>query len=374
MGAKGLSFGGDVSRREEIRGTGSIDKLYARGIEGALSVMTHGWAEDTLKRRKTAAEEYESWMKGIPGKGWGNSTPWDVLTFMETQYRDNHFGRKDGVLSFSAINSVLSHLSTEFEMRLQQGEWKWKELEAQVGRGNPVRSVEVQRYRAGYQRMLAKEGIVSKPAKPMAEETLQKLAEHLKGESYNGAHRCNRVAAARDRAVFLYLGESWQRGGEGCRLQFESLGKRTERSVEIEIGPTKTFPCSTTGIIVLDIEAADPALPSFMSALTEFLDICSKETGFEIDKGPLFRTIRRDKRSWNSEAMKGDSLYQRLVGHLKHIGMYRGESLHSFRRAGVVDALLNGTSLTSIQQRGFWKNEKTPKRYARDSPASFLVR
>jgi len=161
------------------------------------------------------------------------ATPVDVCLFMTMEVEPNH-GRTrlmtgEIVPAFSTVKGVLSFIRAALETLGREGEY----YAGQGGngcRGNPCESLEVRRYRTGYEKHLTDHGVEVLAAVALTESKYHSLVDEadscaaaLRAE-YSGllptpSQLLQILLYERDAATFVYLWESHQRGSEGGRLR-----------------------------------------------------------------------------------------------------------------------------------------------------------
>jgi hypothetical protein len=78
--------------------------------------------------------------------------------------------------------------------------------------------------------------------------------------------------------------------------------------------------------------------------------------GQPITEGFLFRPLTRDRKNFRQEAMAAGALRLQVQKVFKRAGLYKGETLRSFRRSAAQHAVeIRGCTIEEAMRRGRWK-------------------
>ncbi|GBG60586.1 hypothetical protein CBR_g8607 [Chara braunii] len=155
----------------------------------------------------------------------------------------------------------------------------------------------------------------------------------------------------RDGGAFLYLWESWQRCGEGLRLQYKEID--FERGIA---GPgiTKTDRQGSWFMIRLRDPMSEEE--TFLGWLPEMM-ASYERVGQYLRSGYVFRPVRGDG------PMSGGVFNKRIEKWFEAARVFEGESGHSFIIGGVQAGIEEGWSLGEMMQQGTWSQVGTFMRY-----------
>jgi len=111
--------------------------------------------------------------------------------------------------------------------------------------------------------------------------------------------------------------------------------------------------------------AGSPVCP--IVALNEYLEKSASQMKVNISQGYLLRLL--DKQSVLDSPVSYSSVYERLRKYLTMLGIYEGETPHSFRAGCALTLTLSGagSSVADLQQHIGWKSNVMPDKYVRGS-------
>lgn len=347
------------SERPEERNVQAARQRYAEALEegGRLCrKAVSGGFED--ERRKTFSE-FGEFLTSI-GCEVEAAEGLDVVAFVQGWWLKNHqknFRTRVGVdgekvASASAVKAVIGHIAKSYSVMGVSDE------------RNPAKCEAVRSYREGYRVDLRERGVREKRAKVMPKSKVEQLVAYLNREvtRSRGFDRC---CAAMDRAIVLYLWETWARGkecGELERRQVDSEAGivrpgwsktvREEPSAEIHVESgtdSETF-IWAAGLLVHEMEAY----------------------GVDVGDGFLFRPANRQRNGFENVALSSGAMNRRIQRHMMRAGLHEGETLHSFRRSAVQNAAeLEGYSVRRLMERGRWKSRAAFRVYVEEIASSF---
>ena len=363
---------------------------YGTALAAAYSTVHHARSEGTHAMRQRVASAFLEFLTRLPAelnKNISNATANDVLVFLQLEWR--HHGRThlpDGtiVASASGLGNAASALGATFDILGRRGEWDPLTLS-----GNPCASFEVRLYRSGYQRELWGQDIEPTAATPLRHDKVLALVVHLDAKralltadpiySESRFLQLRGLLLERDALLFTYLSASIQRGGEGARLRLCDirtahsegvtgvslpLGNAliADRAPAVSVHPNgvKTRQRRDCGHFLL--QPHPDSRVCFMSRLAHFSSSC-RALGFPLraPAGFIFRIMDpQDRRRLIETPLSVSASLSRLRASLKSLGDYQGETMHSFRRAG----------MQSDQDTGVTPHE-TMKRALIVSPSSY---
>ena len=346
----------------------------ARGSEAVAARAQQAWKEETVAERQRVFRLFEAGLASVfPSEMDVTSytvTPQLLLCWLEESYLPEHGPRsrtrmRNGavVCSASHVKSVLAHLSTSFELLGRCGDYS----EA-TQQGNPCQSALVSAYRAGYRRELIGGGIVPGPAVPMTLEKVRALVRYCLGESERAAgNPFSQMMWLRDAVLYLYLWYSWQRGSEGASIRWEQL-EFLGSALHVSTGPLKNHQFSTfTGKDVYEELGPSEAEYCIVAQLRRYkavVEAAGVSMLPDAGHGFVFRAAAKGGKSFSSGAQSCGAIYQRLRVHLSALGIYEGESVHSFRRGGVQHSKAEGVlTVEERRKKGRWRSVATLEHY-----------
>lgn len=337
--------------------------------------MSKNWQDSTNQARNSAWQGLEAFSQQQLGKPAVMCNPNDVVVYLESTYIKQH-GRQraaDGSCcpAPSSVSGIVAHLSTRFQELGRRGVWDWATLS-----GNPCSSMELRTFKGGYANQMQDQGYEPAAAKPISGAKLQQLVWQLQTE----AQQCQQSSQQswyteallwRDAAIVQYLWDSKRRPAELGHLgsQQVSIGGSSSGGSS---GPSSTVASagSSRPVFGLDLTAT-PTVSKMCHAShgnrgpapvelggqvgqqlgTLFLQYsgCLQRHGKSLGRF-MFSPLRADKQDLQGDkGLSSSAMGQRVVGHLKRLGLYEGESLYSIKRGAMQhDYFILGRSLQAI--------------------------
>ncbi|GBG72296.1 hypothetical protein CBR_g11224 [Chara braunii] len=157
--------------------------------------------------------------------------------------------------------------------------------------------------------------------------------------------------AYRDGGAFLYLWESWQRCGEGLRLQYKEID--IERGVVCPVYTKTNWQGRRFMIQLRDPRSEEE---TFLGWLPEMM-ASYERVGQDLRSGYLFGPVRGDG------PMSGGGFNKRIEKWFEAVGVFEGESGHSFRIGEVQAGIEEGWSLGEMMRQSTWSQVGTFMRY-----------
>ena len=382
---------------------------YGTGLAAAYAVVRQARSPSTHSLRHRVNTAFQQFLARLPAglhKTFITATAQDVMVFLQAEWRPHH-GRTrllDGTLvaSASGLSNAIAALNACFVILGRRGEW-----DPHTNQGNPCESPEVRLFRSGYQQELRGEAVEPIAATPLGADKLlalvvdldsrrEALLSPLTAES-SPFVRLRGLLLERDALLFTYLGASIQRGGEGARLRMCDvrsaqvngvtgvslpLGNAavTDSPVSVSIHPNgvKTRQRRNCGHFALEPHA-DPRL-CFIRRLAAFVGSC-RQVGcpLQLPGGFIFRVMDPHDRHRLAEApLTVSAGLSRLRAALDSLGTYHGESMHSFRRAGMqsdqsaglsAEATMKRALIVSTSSYNLYTNRQRPTKALRYLPS-----
>lgn len=363
-----------MSSSEPAFGPAAATSLYAASLSAAASVISRATMDATVARRMALGRELQGWLARLPApfpRTLSTVRPEDLLVFFESHWVPTHAGSSapgldHRVASPQGVSSAISHLATLFESLGRRGPY-----DRDTGQGNPCNCVEMRNYKQGYARTLWQAGYQERSAVPISLDKVTSLSSHLiRHVAALGpqAPALERLETLRDLCLVLYAWHSAMRGTEGGRLSLADLHDSQRRPL-FPSGYDPSVPVPTD-LWVLPGHGTktnkrgrnhqDPVhLPAqaslsdkhlcFVTWLWFFLDQ-SHKTGQTVQHY-IFRPLSPSWAAFQEQAYSCTSFAKMIKARLTAIGLYSGETTHSFRRgtlqatnaqAGILAAAVQG--------------------------------
>ena len=327
---------------------------YSRSLQSAAEVMTHANEPATNHAREKLGKEFSAWLHVLP-PGYATDLqgagPEDLLVFMDYQWLPRHAGSKlpgfeAPVASPQGVACALSHMSTLFKRIGRIGAYN-----DATGSGNPCESPIILLYKQGYRRKLWEAGYQESSAVPMTEPKLHQLILHLDDLIRGESNQMVQLGYARDIVMLLYSWDSSMRGKEGGKLCLPDLHDASQQQLfpdpagyqvslaqpsEIWIRPTHGTKVNKQGRNKQDpVRLVAGPNPCFcvVSRMWKYLKCC------KVAKQPishyLLRPFTSNKRGFKEKPYSSSSFGKRVKQLALTLGIYNGETGHSFRRGSL---------------------------------------
>lgn len=182
-------------------------------------------------------------------------------------------------------------------------------------------------------------------------------------ERAKGIERCG---AAMDRAIVLYLWETWARGKECGTVEVRQID---EEKGEVRPGWSKTVREEPSAVIGLKSgEGPNTFLWAAGLLMHEY-----GERGLEpSEDGFLFRPMNRQKNGFEEVALSAGAMNRRIQRRMQKAGIYDDETLHSFRRSAVQHAAeLEKYNVRKLMEQGRWKSRAAFRVYVEEIAHKF---
>lgn len=352
--APGPKRGANVSEVQMARKR--YEQAVVEGGEVSRKAVSSGFEDG---RQKTFAE-YERFLESVGCPEAGAASGVDVVAFLQGWWIPGHQkncrtrvgGTGEAVASASAVKGVINHIAKSYSILGYSDE-------RNPGKSEPVRS-----YREGYRVTLRELGVREKRAKVMPEGKVMGLVEYLNGEvrKSRGVERC---VAAMDRAVVLYLWESWARGKE--------CGSMEKHQIDFEGGVvrpgwSKTVHEEPSAEISMKNGNDENTFLWAAGLLMHEMEVRGDGNSSEF----LFRPLNRRRNGFENAGLTAGAMNRRVQKHLQKAGMYEGETLHSFRRSAVQHAAeLENYDVGRLMELGRWKSRAAFRLYVEEIAGEF---
>ena len=352
-------------------GSSAAFQLYQHHLGVAADTIRGAVEDGTMARRLALGKEFGGFLASLPSGYPSTLTtagPAEVLVYLESHYIHAHAGSRlpgqtDKVASPSGVQTTISHLSSLFGSIGRRGPYDPADCT-----GNPCDSPEVQGYKQGYARRLWRAGYQETSAVPMTKALMVQLVAHV-GQFRSGSSTpFHFLSQQRDILLILYSWYSAMRGKEGGQLCLSDL-HRSDRSPLFPQGifqpgtpvPNEiwVFPTHGTKTNKRSRNHQDPAhiarvvgAPDlcFPSLLWAFLEL-SHLTGHPVSHF-IFRPQTPVRGQFKEAPFTSSSFLKMVQGYLGQLGMFNGETGHSFRRGTLqATAAENGPLAAAVQGR-----------------------
>lgn len=355
--ARGVN--GEETGRPEEGVVAEARERYARAVEEAGKLCRKAVSTNFEDERTKMFAEFREFLGSIGCRRLEDARGVDVVAFIQGWWLPGHeqnFRTRaaDGgkVASASAVKAVIGHVAKSFSVLGFKNE------------SNPGKNEVVRSYREGYRADLRERGVRERRAKVMSEGKVKDLVEYLNKEvkRSSGLERC---VAAMDRAIVLYLWETWARGKECGEIEMRQVDSS---SGVIRPGWSKTMREEPSAEISV---TADGAADTFLWAATALVHKLEK-FGVNVGDGFLFRPVTRRRDGFETCALSSGAMNRRIQRHMQRAGVFNGETLHSFRRSAAQHAAeLEGYDVAKLMARGRWKSRSAFRVYVEEIASNF---
>lgn len=356
-------------------GVTSALALYQHGLSAAAHVADHCVVASTLAKRHAVGREFEAWLARLPPpfpRSLLGARPEDLLCFLQQHWVPYHGkslvpGLEHPVASPQGVAGAISHLSSVFESLGRHGPY-----DASTCCGNPCDCPNVRAYKAGYQQVMWQAGYQETPAVPITQDKVLALVAYLHKGARAAPTALEAISLLRDALLVEHAWLTAYRGKEGGMLCLPDLHSAThaplfpsgydptvplpEHLVTLPTHGTKTNRRgrSYQDPVYFHQETSDPA-HCFLSHLWVFLQLCHL-TGHTITHY-IMRPLLPSKKGFKEAPYSSSSFAKLIQSHLTTLGMYSGETSHSFRR-GTLQATAAKSGRQAAALHG---NIKSPK-------------
>jgi hypothetical protein len=320
---------------------------YEQSRQRAAAIQAQNWQPATMQQRERVWGEYNAWSWNCLGKAGILATPGDLLVYFESYWLHQH-GRQhvgEQKAAPASLDAAVSHLSTRFAELGRRGMW-----DPVIGIGNPCQSMELRTFKGGYHTQMASSGHYPRQALPLAVEKYQVLLDQLMREGMTASAQTDGAPWYRDVLLWrdaLMVGllwascrrpaevgqlptasvqttsDTWSAQAVVSKMSHPSHGRRKPRAIQVH-GWEGTILCLLMEEYLSSLERHQQSLGQF-----------------------LFSPLRPDKLHFDTgKGLSTSAISKRVVGHLKRLGMYAGESVYSLKRGALQHAFyVEGKSL-----------------------------
>jgi integrase len=348
---------GSITRAE--RDPEEAREFYRTTLEDAAEVANRSVSKGFEESRRRTWGEFEDFLGAMGhGKQVSNANGLDVIAFVHGYWLAKHKDQcrtrvgDEKVASASAVKGVIQHIAKSYSMLGYTDAMTLAKTES------------VKSYRDGYRNKLHDQGVVEQRAKVFQPSKVTDLVNYLEekivGES--GIKRCCLLA---DLAIVHYLWETWSRGKE--------CGELEARQVDAAAGTIKPG-WTKTQRIEPSAEITMPKDSGFLEAASRLI-ASMEQAGEPIGHGYIFRPLNKKRTGFINEPLKSDAMRRRVQKHLKGAGLYKGETLHCFRRSAVQHAAdIEGYDVKRLMEFGRWQSYAAFRLYVEEIEHKFQRR
>lgn len=344
---------------------------YLLGLSQAHSLQEKSVAAKTLQQRHRNARELADWLQSTNlGRTLHNCLPEDIMVYLTMHWLPAHAGTttKTGhrLSAPGSLSAVKSSLSTELEQLGRTGEW-----DASILKGNPMHSNQLRRMAKGYKSEAAAKGYEQRTAEPIYSGKIQVMLEFLmtKQQSMSGSDKLLLIS---DGLIISLLWQSCFRGFNVGELRLENIRTPTnspaiplitpnlllQPHVQLHLHPDATK-SRKGGYCTVTISGDLMCFTTWLQLAVSAYDAAQQPI-----TNHLVRPLQRGTQSFAEKGMTSSAIWARFTAHLKTMGMYNGESVHSTRRGKIIEcALVQQASIEQIQATAMIKTKLVAERY-----------
>ena len=336
-------------------------QAYMASLLRGHVIMARNWQAATNQQRDAQWEQLDTWSRQQLGRPAVQCTPDDLIVYLESSFIKQH-GRQaaaDGSScpAPSTVKTIVSHLSTKFQQLGRRGTW-----DCTTGTGNPCDSMELRTFKGGYANLMQEQGFLPTSAKPISEAKLQQLVgllveeatayQQLSPKQQQQQPWYIEALLRRDACIVQYLWDSKRRPAETGSLQTSQLDISFNASGDGQVqalpGISKMCHANRSSRRPKVVQVQGAAGQQLAELLLQYQQ-CLQRTGHNLGRF-MFSPLRADKQGLQVEqGLSTAAMEQRVVGHLKRLQMYEGESLYSIKRGAMQhEFFINGVSLQAV--------------------------
>lgn len=259
-------------------------------------------------------------------------------------------------LAAGTVDSLIGKLRAIFNTRGSVSEWDDFSL-----RGNPTIHHSVKAYLKSIQREQANSRVSPKQANPVFFAKFQKLVNYIRGALQDaGISPIQHYIFARDLAFFTLMFSSGGRAADLGRVKtVDILGSPDSQNLIIHQRVGKTIRGKQSRVIPIR-PCQNPAICPVQN-LRFYVSFC-EAARIRLSNGYLFRSTSNNG-SVTDNAFLCSAANSRLVKYLTNIGVYEGETAHSFRSGAAIMLRLLGASKEEVANHIGWQSTQMVNLY-----------
>jgi hypothetical protein len=217
--------------------------------------------------------------------------------------------------------------------------------------------MEVRTFKGGYANEMQEQGFAPTAAKPISEAKLQQLVQQLASEAAASQQQANQPwhAAAllwRDACITQYLWDSKRRPAELSSLQTAHVEvfSSAAGSSRVQASPQVSKMChaSRGSRRPRPVDVQGKAGQQLAQLMMQYMQ-CLQQYGQPLGRF-MFSPLAPNRQALQpDQGLSTAAMGQRVIGHLKRLGLYDGESLYSIKRGAMQhDYFIAGKSLQAV--------------------------
>ena len=287
-------------------------------------------------------EELGAWLKqNQPSRDLRACMPEDLIVYMVSWWSLEHGGctAPDGSKYAApvSVEALCSHLAVEFDKLGRSGDYCPANM-----LGNPVRSVQLQRFRQGYAKFAAEQGYQQVSALPWQEGEVIGVLQHLSKQLLQ-AKGIQAVLLARDAFLFSVLWQSKSRGVNAGAWRVENVKLMSGAPGILQVYPILLLPAGSKIALQPDSIKNGDRKPleviirhDLLCSMTWLNTLLWKSAEYgQLIATFLTRPQSRDKKQFIERAMTSSEVANRVKEHLQAAQLYRGHTVHGSRRGSM---------------------------------------
>lgn len=319
------------------------------------------------KQKSKLEEELRSFLSFLPfPKTLQSAHPVDVVRFLvwkdnkgRTQVHSDRciFTGKSGKqqcncplrLAAGTVDSVVGKLRAIFSAHGRKGAWDSFTL-----RGNPAIHDSVKSYIKSIQQEQAESRVAQKQATPMFLQKFRSLVEYLRKSLQDPKVPPTRqYILARDLSFFTLLFSSGARAGDLGKVKIvDILSAPNSQNLVIHQRVGKTVRGKTSKVV--PIRPCIDATICPVQNLRFYIWYC-REAGIKLRDGYVFRATTHNNMVSDAPFLSSAANI-RLINYLRMLGIYEGETAHSFRSGAAILLRLLGASKEEVARHIGWQS------------------
>ena len=244
--------------------------------------------------------------------------------------------------------------------------WRFEEWSPQDMRGIPVTGAVVDQYLAFATHEQLRAGVTPKQATPILRPDFQHLMRYMHTGLLCAAQPVDRLAYARDMALFAVAFRAGSRGSDLATLVSRpgpAFALQPRVSIKFHFTKTLRDGAAHASLLAPDNEMTETCAIAAMLRYAQAADSCR----WDMSKGYLFPEIPASRDSTPkrlARPLSAKTTAARFEEHLGHAGLgSRQFTFHSFRVGCAVTQTIAGKDVAEIMAAVNWKSEKIARRY-----------
>lgn len=326
--------------------------LYSKGLTAAANIQQDSVKASTRKTRTAAVRELADWLHSIQAAGkrtLQTVTPEDMLVYFTQHWLPNHAGSATATGEFiaapSSLSGIKSHLATEFETLGRLGPW-----DAHTKAGNPTHSKQIKDMLKGYGNQATQLGYQKKGAVPLSQAEMHLLLSSMEQQYHSTTDSAQLLLLTRDALLFSMLWQTCFRGFNAGAVRLDNIVLPTGGSALPFLVPATTL---AAGAVLHVLPDNTKNKKGGHCPVTLTCDVLCFSTWLErathhyaVAGQPITNFLTRplqpgSKTLFAEKPMSSSNAWASLTKHLKALGIYTGQSVHSTRRGKMIHKQLN---------------------------------